>query len=226
MLLYRPRFRHPERAAKPPNLAEAESIAPGINPVFAEPADLAVDVETPSGQVLGVDDPALMSLLSKRMRDGPALTLRRSERAITDCRPISLFSIQTVRQLGEESRQEGIRAGLVDPPKVRFVGKAARRRAARLGSLQDAAVPRRQRAGQVRGQGLLNNLQEHARARGRAHPPAPSARPSRRPGSAAASSMSPGGPILSACRRCRLRRIRPKRTTTPRSPSRRPALPP
>ena len=102
MLLYRPRFRHPVRTAKPPNLAEAESIAPGINPLFAEPADLSVDVETPSGQVLGVDDPALMSLLSKRMRDGRALALRRSERAITDCRPISLFSIQTVRQLGEE----------------------------------------------------------------------------------------------------------------------------
>src|ERR1700737_3827034 len=36
MLLYRPRFRHPERAAKPPNLSEAEGMVPGINPVFAE----------------------------------------------------------------------------------------------------------------------------------------------------------------------------------------------
>src|SRR5213593_4175519 len=45
MLLYRPRFRHPDRAAKPPNLSEAEGMAPGINPVFADEADLAVDVE-------------------------------------------------------------------------------------------------------------------------------------------------------------------------------------
>jgi uncharacterized protein YcbX len=102
MLLYRPRFRYPDKAAKPPNLSEAESMAPGINPIFAEPADLAVDVATPSGEVLGVDDPALMSLLAKRMGDGPVLTLRRSERAMTDCRPISLFSIQTGRQLGDE----------------------------------------------------------------------------------------------------------------------------
>ena len=29
MLLYRPRFRHPDKAVKPPNLAEAEAIAPG-----------------------------------------------------------------------------------------------------------------------------------------------------------------------------------------------------
>jgi hypothetical protein len=77
-------------------------MAPGINPVFADAVDLAVDVEAPSRQAFGVDDPALMSLLAKRMGDGPVLTLRRSERAMTDCRPISLFSIQTGRQLGDE----------------------------------------------------------------------------------------------------------------------------
>ena len=68
MLLYRPRFRHPERAAKPPNLSEAEGMAPGINPVFADAVDLAVDVEAPSRQAFGVDDPALMSLLAKNGR--------------------------------------------------------------------------------------------------------------------------------------------------------------
>jgi len=102
LLLYRPRFRHPDKAVKPPNLSEAESIAPGINPLFADAADLAIDVETPSGEVLGVDEPALMGLLNKRIGDGHVLTLLRSERAMTDCRPISLFSIQTGRYLGDE----------------------------------------------------------------------------------------------------------------------------
>jgi uncharacterized protein YcbX len=102
MLLYRPRFRHPERAAKPPNLSEAESMPPGINPLFADTEDLTIDVETPTGEVLEVDDPNLMSVLCKRMGDGHVLTLLRSERAMTDCRPISLFSIQTGRQLGDE----------------------------------------------------------------------------------------------------------------------------
>jgi uncharacterized protein YcbX len=102
MLLYRPRFRHPDRAARPANLTEAESIAPGITPLFADPAELAVDVETPSGEVLAVDDPALMGLLGERIGDGHVLTLLRSERAMTDCRPVSLFSIQTGRQLGAE----------------------------------------------------------------------------------------------------------------------------
>jgi hypothetical protein len=100
MVLYRPRFRHPDRAAKPPNLSEAESIGPGLNPVYADPADLAVDVETPSGEVLSVDDPALIRTLSEGV--GGALTLLRSERAMTDCRPVSLFSVQTARRLGEE----------------------------------------------------------------------------------------------------------------------------
>jgi uncharacterized protein YcbX len=102
MVLYRPRFRHPDKAAKPPNLAEAESIEPGLNPIFADPADLAVDVETPSGEVLSVDDPRLIRKLDEGLGDGHALTLMRSERAMTDCRPVSLFSVQTGRQLGEE----------------------------------------------------------------------------------------------------------------------------
>jgi uncharacterized protein len=102
MLLYRPRFRHPDKAAKPPNLGPAESIAPGMNPLSADPAALAVEVETPSGEVLGVDDPALIRMLAERMRDDHSLTLLRSERALTDCRPVSLFSIQTARQLGDE----------------------------------------------------------------------------------------------------------------------------
>ena len=102
MILYRPRFRHPSKAAMPVNLTEAESLAPGLTPLYADPADLGVDVETPSGEVLAVDDPALIRRLGERIGAAPSLALLRSERAMTDCRPISLFSVQTVRQLGEE----------------------------------------------------------------------------------------------------------------------------
>src|SRR5258708_1085874 len=104
MLLYCPRFRHPQKAALPPNLAAAEDLAPGLdlNPVSADPADLAVDVETPSGKVLSIDDPGLLRRLAEGAEDGHSLTGRRSERAMTDCRPISLFSLQTARQLEEE----------------------------------------------------------------------------------------------------------------------------
>ena len=50
----------------------------------------------------GGEDPALLRQLADGTDDGHSLTLLRSERSMTDCRPISLFSLQTVRQLGEE----------------------------------------------------------------------------------------------------------------------------
>jgi uncharacterized protein len=106
MLLYRPRFRYPEKAARPPNLAEAEDIVPGLNPVGGDPEDLAVDVETPSGEVMSVDDPMLIGKLGEGLGDGGTLTLLRSERAMTDCRPVSLFSVQTAHRLGEELGME------------------------------------------------------------------------------------------------------------------------
>ena len=88
MLLYRPRFRHPEKAEKPANLAEAEQLSPILNPVAADPGELALDVVTPSGEVLAIDDPALLRQLASRAGGGHSLILLRSERAMTDCRPI------------------------------------------------------------------------------------------------------------------------------------------
>jgi uncharacterized protein YcbX len=102
MLRYRPQFRYPERAMMPPNLAEAMSIAPGVTPANAEPNDLDLDVVTPSGAVVAVDDPALIEMLGEGLRGENLLTLVRSDRALTDCRPVSLISLQTVRQVEAE----------------------------------------------------------------------------------------------------------------------------
>jgi len=102
MVLHQARFKHPERAMHPPNLADAEAIAPGATPVSAAPEDLAVEVETPSGDVFAIDDPQLAKRLSKGVGDASGLSLLRSDRAFTDCRPISLFSIGTVDKIGEE----------------------------------------------------------------------------------------------------------------------------
>jgi hypothetical protein len=102
MLRYRPQFRYAERAAKPPNLSEAMSIAPGVTPANADPNDLMLDVVTPSGSVVGVDDPALTEMLGEGLRGENHLTLVRSDRALTDCRPVSLISLQTIRQVEAE----------------------------------------------------------------------------------------------------------------------------
>src|SRR5947207_10711162 len=100
--MYRPRFRDPQRAAKPANLAEAEELSPLLNPVAADPSDFALDIESPSGELLPIDGQTLLQQLKTLVGDGHSLTLLRSERAMTDCRPISLFSLQTAQQLGEE----------------------------------------------------------------------------------------------------------------------------
>jgi len=102
MLLCRPKYRNPERMAMPTNLAAAEAIAPGLTHVPAFEADLGMDVETPGGAVFAIDDPGLTRMLSDGLRDKHELALMRSDRAQTDCRPISLFSVQTVSQLSRE----------------------------------------------------------------------------------------------------------------------------
>ncbi len=102
MLLYRPKYRYPERTTKPGNLAEAETLGSGLTPVYGDLSDLMVDVETPSGERVAIDDARLMSMLREGLADRHELTLLRSHRAMTDCRPVSMFSIQTVGQLSEE----------------------------------------------------------------------------------------------------------------------------
>lgn len=103
MLLYRPKFRYPDKALKPPNLFEAMSIAPGVTPANAEQEDLRLDVLTPSGTLVSIDDPALLEMLGDGLRGENHLALVRSDRALTDCRPISLISLQTIRQIEEET---------------------------------------------------------------------------------------------------------------------------
>ena len=102
LLLYRPTYRDPGHSRQPWNLAEAEALAPGLTPVYPGPDDLGVEVVTPAGEKLAIDDPRLIARLREQIRDTHELTLLRSERALTDCRPISLFSIQTAGQLSQE----------------------------------------------------------------------------------------------------------------------------
>ena len=101
MIRYRARFRHPEKAARPINLPEAESN--GAAPLSADREELMIDVETPDGSVFAIDDPALADQLRASLDEKHELTLLRSERALVDCGPLSLFSVQTVRKLGEET---------------------------------------------------------------------------------------------------------------------------
>lgn len=101
LLQYRPRFRYPDKAARPINLLEAESR--NANPLSANLAEFIVDVETPDGKSLAIDDPALIEMLRANVDQQHQVTLMQSQRALTDCRPVSLFSLQSAQQLADET---------------------------------------------------------------------------------------------------------------------------
>jgi len=101
LLQYRPRFRFPDKAARPVNLTEAESK--NANPLSANLEELVVDVETPDGKTVAIDDPALVEMLRADIDQKHQVTLMQSQRAMTDCRPVSIFSLQSARQLAEET---------------------------------------------------------------------------------------------------------------------------
>ena len=103
MIRYRARFRNPDKAARPVNLSEAEKLSPNLNPISADASQLMVDVDAPDGKTFAIDDPALIDNLRAGIDGNHALTLLRSDKAITDCRPLSIFAVQTARQLGDET---------------------------------------------------------------------------------------------------------------------------
>jgi uncharacterized protein YcbX len=101
MIRYHARFRNPEKAARPINLAEAESS--GANPISANASELMIEVETPDGKTIAIDDPALIDNLRANIDGKHELKLLRSDKAITDCRPLSIFAVQSAKKLGEET---------------------------------------------------------------------------------------------------------------------------
>ncbi len=106
MIRYRARFRNPEKAASPVNLSEAEKLGSGLNPISANASELMIDVETPDGKTFAIDDPALIDHLRLNIDQKHELKLLRSDKAMTDCRPVSIFSLQTTKQLDEETGVE------------------------------------------------------------------------------------------------------------------------
>jgi uncharacterized protein len=104
MIRYKAQFRNPEKAARPINLADAEKS--GTNPISAKPDELMIDVETPDGKTFAIDDPALIDHVRAGTEAKHTITLLRSEKALTDCRPISMFAVQSAKKLGEETGVE------------------------------------------------------------------------------------------------------------------------
>ena len=101
MLRFRPRFRHPELTLAPRNLTEAETRGPGLTPLFPSGEDLALEIEAPDGKTLPASDAALTGPIGGDQLAASELSLIRSDRAITDCRPLSLLATQTIDGIGK-----------------------------------------------------------------------------------------------------------------------------
>jgi len=101
MIRYRARFRQPDKAARPINLTLAEKSS--ANAIHADLDELMVDVDLPDGRKLAIDDPALIEVLRHGLGNEPQLTLLRSARALTDARPLSIFSVQSASKLTDET---------------------------------------------------------------------------------------------------------------------------
>jgi len=104
MIRYRACFRNSEKAARPVNLSEAQKH--NANPISANESELMVDVETPDRKHFAIDDPALIDNLRANVGGDPELTLMRSHKAMTDACPLSIFAVQTAKQLGDETGVE------------------------------------------------------------------------------------------------------------------------
>ncbi|MFN2622938.1 MAG: MOSC domain-containing protein [Chthoniobacterales bacterium] len=147
MICYRARFRDPVKAAAPSYRREAEEN--GAWPLPASAMQLAIEVETPGGTFLQIDDPSLIDSLRDGIEHSSSIKLLRSDRAMTDCAPLSMFSLQTVRQLQRESGvpidKRQFRANIyLDLPEIaafaedEFVGRSLR-----LGSKVVASITKR-----------------------------------------------------------------------------------
>ena len=98
-VLYSARYRDQQATLRPPALEEAYKDA--LNPPYPTAEAFALEVVTPAGEVLDVEDPAFLAHFSTAANG--ELKLHFTQKNAVDCRPLSLFSMQTLAQLQQET---------------------------------------------------------------------------------------------------------------------------
>lgn len=101
LLLYKPRYKNTSITLAPDDLEAAQSLGPGINPLYPEAEQFSVEVATPDGEVYDLDSEAFLAHL-KTVANNQTLKLHFTQRSQFDCRPLSLFSLQLRDVLAEE----------------------------------------------------------------------------------------------------------------------------
>jgi uncharacterized protein len=105
LLQYQPRYKNYSATLKPEELEAAQNLGPGVNPLYPDTEQFAVEVATPDGAVYDLDSAEFLEHLKTQTGDD-TLRLHFTQRSQYDCRPLSLFSLQTRDLLTEELGME------------------------------------------------------------------------------------------------------------------------
>lgn len=98
-VLYNARFKNHQSTLKPTAMEAA--LKELLNPPYPLANAFALEIQTPDGETLDIEDPAFLESL--RDKSEGELTLHFTQKNAVDCRPLSLFSHQTLVQLGDET---------------------------------------------------------------------------------------------------------------------------
>ncbi len=101
-ILFKAAYRNPASTLKPAAMEAAFKEA--LNPPYPSAEAFALNVETPEGKVYDIEDAAFLASL--RENSAGELTLHFTQKNAVDCRPLSLFSFQTLVQLEQETGLE------------------------------------------------------------------------------------------------------------------------
>ncbi len=98
-ILYQARFKNRRRTLRPEPLEAA--LKEGLNPPYPPANEFAVEVQAPSGEIMDIESSAFIDHLSGQ--SDAQLTVLFTQKNMVDCRPVSLFSLQTLDQLSRET---------------------------------------------------------------------------------------------------------------------------
>jgi len=101
-ILYSAHYRNQQRTLKPRALEAAFKEA--LNPPYPTADAFALEIVTPGGETIDVEDPAFLAGLSDAASG--ELRLHFTQKNAVDCRPLSLFSLQTLAQLQQETAMD------------------------------------------------------------------------------------------------------------------------
>ncbi len=97
-VLYKARFKNPAQTLKPKTLEAA--LRERLNPPYPSASEFGVDVQIPNGETMDIEDPAFIDHLNDKSNG--ELRVFFTQKNMVDCRPLSLFSLQTLDQLSRE----------------------------------------------------------------------------------------------------------------------------